>query len=160
MSAAARRLAAAGLAGAALLAGCRDEAGRRLAEDAIRRYDRAVIEAHLTGSTAALEKAAAEREVERVQIFVSAIRAQGQVLEQSLEELRVKEAVFEREKARALAEERWTYLRRDVRTRQPVAAKADRRYLMTYLLSRRGDDWVVEKVEFARPSEDAGPAGR
>jgi hypothetical protein len=160
VSAGSRRLLAAGLAATALLAGCRGRAERRLAEDAIRRYDRAVIEAYLTGSTKALEKAAAEREVERVQIFVYAIRAQGQVLEQSLEELRVKEAVFEKEKARALAEERWVYLRRDVRTRQPVAARADRRYLMTYLLARRGGDWVVEKVEFARPSEDASPAGR
>ena len=160
MNAAARRLAALGLAAAALVAGCRGRTERRLAEDAIRRYDRAVIEAHLTGSTEALEKAAAEREVERVQIFVAAIRGRGQVLEQSLEELRVMEAAFEKEKGRALAEERWVYQRRDARTREPVAPRADRRYLMTYLLAKRGGDWVVEKVEFARPSEDAGPGGQ
>jgi hypothetical protein len=147
-----------GVAAAALLAGCRGQAERRVAEDAIRRYNRAVAEAHLTGSLEALEKVAVEREVERVQIFVAAVRGQGQVLEQSLEELRVAEAAFEPGRARALAEERWVYQRLDARTRQPVADKADRRYLMTYLLAKRGDDWVVEKVEFAKPSEETSPA--
>ncbi len=147
-----------GVAAAALHAGCRGQAERRVAEDAIRRYNRAVAEAHLTGSLEALEKAASEREVERVQIFVAAVRGQGQVLEQSLEELRVKEAVFEAEKARALAEERWVYQRLDARTRQPAGEKADRRYLMTYLFAKRGDGWVVDKVEFARPSEETSPA--
>ncbi len=148
-----------GVAAAALLAGCRGQAERRVAEDAIRRYSRAAAEAHLTGSLEALEKAAAEREVERVRIFVAAVRGQGQVLQQSLEELRVKEAVFEPGKARALAEERWVYQRLDARTREPASEKADRRYLMTYFLAKRGDDWVVEKVEFARPSQDARPGG-
>jgi len=147
-----------GVAAAALLAGCRGQAERRVAEDAIRRYNRAVAEAHLTGSLEALEKAAVEREVERVQIFVAAVRGQGQVLQQSLEELRVAQAAFEPGKARALAEERWVYQRLDAGTRQPVAEKADRRYLMTYLLAKRGDDWVVEKVEFAKPSEETSPA--
>ena len=59
---------------------------------------------------------------------------------------------------RALAEERWVYQRLDARTRRPAGDKADRRYLMTYLLSKRGDDWVVEKVEFAEPSEQTSPA--
>ncbi|HET6922577.1 MAG TPA: hypothetical protein VFI16_05465 [Anaeromyxobacteraceae bacterium] len=158
MSAAARRLAAAGLALAALLGGCRGEAQRRVAEDAIRRYNRAVAEAHLTGSLEALEKVASEREAERVQIFVAAVRGQGQVLEQSLEELRVAEAVFEPGKARALAEERWVYRRLDARTRQPVSGRADRRFLMTYVLAKRGDEWVVERVEFAKPSEETSPA--
>lgn len=147
-----------GVAAAALHAGCRGQAERRVAEDAIRRYNRAVAEAHLTGSLEALEKAAVEREVERVQIFVAAVRGQGQVLQQSLEELRVAEAVFEPGRARAATEERWVYQRLDAGTRQPVAARADRRYLMTYLLAKRGDDWVVEKVEFAKPSEETSPA--
>lgn len=155
------RLAALGLAAlaAAALSGCRGRSERRLAEDAIRRYDRGVAEAHLTGSTKALERAAAEREVERVRIFVAALRAQHQVLEASLEELRVVEASFGKETGRALAEERWAYQRRDARTRELAAPRADRRYLMTYLLLRRGGDWVVEKVEFAKPSEDAGAGG-
>jgi hypothetical protein len=148
----------AGLAAIAVLAaGCQGRKERKLAEEVIRRYDRAVIEAHLTGSTAELEKAAGEREAERVQIFVATLRGQRQLLIESLEQLRVREATFEAETGRAVAEERWSYERVDARTRKPVAERTRRDYVMTYLLARRGGEWVVDKVEFARPSKEVAP---
>lgn len=148
----------AGCAALALLAGCRGVRERKLAEEVIRSYNRAVIEAHLTGSLDSLEKAAGGAELERVDIMVSAVRGQGQVLLASLDGLDVKSAAFEGEKAaRVLAQERWTYERVDARTRQPVTPKTQRSYTMTYLLGRRGDAWVVDKVEFAAPSKELAP---
>jgi hypothetical protein len=152
-----RALSLAGCAALALAAaGCRGAKERDVAEEAIRRYNRAVIEAHLTGNTAELEKAAGEREVERVQIFVATLRGRGEVLLESLERLHVREAVLEAAAGRALAEERWTYERVNAKTREPIAQKSQRDYVMTYLLARRGGGWVVDKVEFARPSEEVG----
>jgi hypothetical protein len=145
----------AGCAAVALAAaGCQGAKEREIAEEAVRRYNRAVIEAHLTGSTAELEKAAGEREVERVQIFVGSLRAQGQLLLESLERLEIREAALEGQAGRAVAEERWSYERVDARTRQPVVARTRRDYVMRYLLARRGGGWVVDRVEFAEPSED------
>jgi len=45
----------------------------------------------------------------------------------------------------------------DAKTRQPIAPRSHRRYVMRYQLSRRGDGWVVDKVEFVSRSEEVAP---
>ena len=139
---------------AALAMGCQARKERQLAEEIVRRYNRAVIEAHLTGGTGELEKAAGEREAERVQIFVGTIRGRNELLLESLEQLEVKDAAFDAKAGRAVAEERWTYERVDAKTRQPLSPRSHRRYVMRYQLSRRGDGWVVDKVDFVSRSEE------
>jgi hypothetical protein len=127
-------------------------------DEALRRYNAAVSEAHRTGSTTQLEGAASEAEVQRVRVLVGGLRSQGEVLVARLDALFVSEVKVDPEDANhatVIARERWTYERRSTRTRGPSTPSTSREYEMRYQLSRRGTDWLVERVEYAKPSNGA-----
>ncbi len=147
------------LASAALLlalSACHRKDDRAAAERLIRAYDRAVIEAHLTGSFGELEKVASKDELERVQVLVGGLRAQKQLLVASLETLSVESASFDAASSAgdALATERWTYQRTDAATREPVGEPSAREYTLRYELVLRGSDWVVDRVRHEQPSRE------
>ncbi len=142
-------------------AGCRadreSEDGVLVAES-LRRYNRALAEAYLTGSPESLAAAASDREAQKVGVLVDALRSQGQILLASLEDLRVAEVSFAPGgRARAATKERWSYERVDHKTRVTVVPRKIREYAMVYRLERRGAGWVVLSAQFDGPSSEAPP---
>jgi hypothetical protein len=131
-----------------LLAGCHGREAR-VAEDAIRSYGRAVIEAHLTGTTDALDRVTSQDEADRVRVIARGLRARGETLVASLESLRVRSASMDARSGTgtALADERWAYQRVDARTREPRTERIDRTYRARYHLVLRGARWVVDRVQ-------------
>jgi BMFP domain-containing protein YqiC len=133
--------------------GCRGQRDRREAEELIRAYSRALIEAHLTGSHEQLDKLTSRDESDRVQVLVMGLRAKNEQLIASLEALEVRSAALDLEKkaGTASAEERWRYRRIDRKTRQPTFAEVVRSYEAKYAFTRKDGRWVVDRVLLEAP---------
>lgn len=132
--------------------GCaRESAEDFLLKNAVRKYNRALVETYRMAEPGLLADVAAEQEVRKVDVLITTLQMQNKVLRASLD--RIAFIGMDRpgdERAEVKTSEDWFYEHMDRKTRQRVGQAKRIHYELVYTLERKGGKWIVAGIRHDR----------
>lgn len=123
----------------------------QLLETAIRRYNRALVDAYRELSVDPLQGIASEREVGKVNMILNGFRAKNQYMEAELKKVEVKEVKRKSgDSVDVETKELWRYRHMDKKTGQEIKPWTEADYKLIYQLVKSEGNWIVGSVEFIK----------
>lgn len=116
--------------------------------NAVRKYNRALIDAYGTFDMKLLEPSATEKEIRKVDVLTLTLREENKRLEARLEKLRFTSAgKITEAAARVTTEEKWRYRHVGLRDGKPLGAEKEESSTLRYFLIKTPAGWKVDSVE-------------
>lgn len=117
-------------------------------KNAIRGYNQAIIDAHLSDlHVKFMAKYATDKEAQRVFVFINTDREKGWAMGMKLNKLTF-DNISTSEKVNFVdTSENWDFQYLDIKTSKPIEPVKEMRYKLRYFLVREGEKWLVGKLK-------------
>lgn len=116
-------------------------------ENAVRRYNRCLIEAYQAADAGLVESAASEAEVGRVGIIIGALSANGEIIRAGLTRLEFRTVLLVSDsRAEAKTTEDWVYENVSLKTWEVTKTARNIQYKLHYLLKMQAGRWIVVSI--------------
>jgi hypothetical protein len=133
-----------------VLLGCTSEVNRenQVLKDAVRRYNRAAMEAYRVGTVEPLQGKVTQKERGRLELLIGLLKNKRVFLDGSLKSIDFREVMVRGEdRASISTEEQWEYRHIDTLSRAVVSPKEKAHYSLIYHLVKKKGLWLVDRVE-------------
>lgn len=127
--------------------GCAEKAPKEdhLIKNVIRKYNRSLIDAYKKGDMRQLSLVANKEEIRKIKTLAAIERQQNNYLDAKLHEIVFREINkdLESNKAEVKTKEHWSYIYRNIETREIVEPAKEMFIFMHYTLEKLKDKWII-----------------